>query len=377
MKYRVIAATFVAMFAGSAHAQSNVTLYGVIDDGITYISNQGGHSTVKMDSGIVQSDRWGVKGSEDLGNGLRAVFNLENGFDVNSGVAGQGGSMFGRRAFVGLSSDRFGTLIAGNDYDFIYDYVTYYSNTGQFGGVYSFHLGTDIDRLAGEQVHNVVRYESPNLHGVGAGVMYGFSNTAGAFGGSPGSARVLSIGLKYSPTGSWNAPYSFGAAFTKTDGGNGVPGSGGTIAQIALNARSIYTAAVGAAANIGDFSVNGVYTYTNASDSPLGTVAVNTYEGGATWHATPFFTVGAGFAYIDERKLGKYHIATVGLDYRLSKRTDLFTVGTWQHAFGGASVAGNFFVVTPYSMSPSTPNGAGASSSRFQTAVQAGIRHSF
>jgi predicted porin len=377
MKHRVVAATFAALFAGAAQAQSSVTLYGIIDDGISYISNQGGHSTVKMDSGIAQSSRWGLKGAEDLGGGLRAVFTLENGFDLNTGIAGQGGSLFGRRAFVGLSSDTFGTLIAGNDYDFIYDYVTYYTNVTQSAPSYSFHLGNDIDRLAGEQVHNMVRYETPTVHGFGAGVMYGFSNAAGAFGGSPSSARVLSVGLKYSPTGSFNAPYSFGAAFTKTDGGNSGPGTGGTIAQVALGAKSIYTAAFGGLVKLGNFGINGVYTYTNASDSPLGTITANAYEAGLTWQATPYFQLGAGFAYVDERKLGKFDIASAGLDYRLSKRTDVFTFATYQHAFAGASVAGNFLAVTPYSMSPKLPNGVGASSSRNQTAVQLGVRHLF
>ena len=217
MKYRAITASIAATFACAAHAQSSVTLYGIIDDGLSYISNAGGHSNFKTDSGVVASDRWGMIGKEDLGGGLRAVFMLENGFDANSGAAAQGGALFGRHAYVGLSSDRFGTLVAGNDYDFIYDYVTFYTNTAQFGGVYSFHLGSDIDRLAGEQVHNAIRYETPNVGGFSAGAEYGFSNVAGGFGGTSTVPRTLSLGLKYSPTGSFNAPYSFGAACTKVD----------------------------------------------------------------------------------------------------------------------------------------------------------------
>ncbi|MEX3812955.1 hypothetical protein AB3X96_22240 [Paraburkholderia sp. BR13439] len=100
-------------------------------------------------------------------------------------------------------------------------------------------------------------------------------------------------------------------------------------------------------------------------------------EGGLSWHPAPDFLVGAGLAYVDQRKLGKYNIGTLGVDYRLSKRTDLFTVGTWQHAFAGAKVAGNFYAVTPYSQSPTMPNGVGASSTRTQTIVHLGIRHVF
>ncbi|WP_250456251.1 porin [Caballeronia sp. ATUFL_M2_KS44] len=376
MKKGVLLAAVAATFAGAAHAQSSVTLYGVVDDGLSYISNAGGHSNFKMDSGVIYSDRWGLTGKEDIGNGLQAVFTLENGFDVNSGAAAQGGALFGRRAFVGLSSNRLGTLILGNDYDFIYDYVTFYSNTGQFGGVYSFHLGYDIDRLAGEQVHNMVRYETPTVGGFNAGVMYGFSNVAGGFGGTSTVPRAMSVGLKYSPTGTFNALYSFGAAFTKLDGGNAAPGAG-SIAQVALGAKSIYTAALGALVKFGNFSVNGVYTYTNASDTPQGTVTVNAYEGGLSWRPAPDILAGAGFAYIDERKRGKYDIATLGFDYLLSKRTDVFAVGTFQHALGGAHVAGNFYAVTPYSQSPTLPNGAGASSTANQAVAQIGIRHKF
>ena len=87
----------------SAMAQSSVTLYGLIDEGLNYTSNTGGHSNIQMESGFAQGSRWGLKGSEDLGGGNKAIFQLENGFDVNSGKLGQGGRMFGRQAYVGLS----------------------------------------------------------------------------------------------------------------------------------------------------------------------------------------------------------------------------------------------------------------------------------
>ncbi|WP_233873909.1 porin [Paraburkholderia adhaesiva] len=369
-------AATAAVFASAAHAQSSVTLYGIISEGISYISNSNGHSTFRMESGVTSSSRWGFKGVEDLGGGLKAVFQLENGFDINSGAAAQRGALFGRRAFVGLSSDRFGTLIAGNDYDFIYDYVTFYTNTGQFGGDYSFHLGDDIDRLAGEQLHNAVRYESPVIAGFTAGAMYSFSNVAGSFAGTSTVPRAMSFGLKWSPNGSFNAPYSVGAAFTKMNGGQAAPGAG-SIAAVALGSDSIYTAAVGAQATAGQFSFNAVYTYTNASDTPHGTVTVNAYEGGVTWRPSPMFLVGAGMAYIDQHKLGKYNITSWGADYHLSKRTDLFLVGTYQHAFAGAKYANNFVVVTPYSQSPANPYGAGASTTANQAVVQVGIRHAF
>ncbi len=96
-----------ALAATSAHAQSSVTLYGIIDAGISYANNAartgGNDSLVKYDDGVAQGSRWGLKGAEDLGGGLKAIFTLENGFNSGNGTLGQGGAMFGRQAFVGLA----------------------------------------------------------------------------------------------------------------------------------------------------------------------------------------------------------------------------------------------------------------------------------
>jgi predicted porin len=385
MDRKLLAGAIAVLVSSGAHAQSSVTLYGIIDDGLTYVNNVKGSSQFKLDDGINQASRWGLRGTEDLGNGLKAIFTLENGFSLNNGQAGHGGALFGRRAYVGLQSDRFGTLIAGYDYDFIYDYVSYYSNVAQFAPSYSFHGAYDIDRLAGEPVSNMVRYETPNWHGFAAGLMYGFSNTAGAFAGTKtGNPRVFSAGVKYSPTGSWKAPYSVAAVYTRTQGGWGAPGVG-TMAQWALQAPTIYTAAVGGQVRLGGgFALNGVYTYTNADSNLYGTVVANGYEAGLTYEASPFVTLGAGFTYMDQRKLGKYNLYSFGADYRLSKRTDVYAFGTFQHAFAGKQYADNFLISTPYSAGGVDSSGHalplygnGRSSTANQLAVQIGIRHVF
>ncbi len=89
-----------SLAAPSAFAQSSVTLYGVLDEGIDYTNNAGRGAVWEMASGYAQGSRWGLKGSEDLGGGMKAVFQLENGFDVSSGRLGQGGRMFGRQAYA-------------------------------------------------------------------------------------------------------------------------------------------------------------------------------------------------------------------------------------------------------------------------------------
>ncbi|MBX4145612.1 porin, partial [Ralstonia pickettii] len=92
--------------AGAAQAQSSVTLYGVIDTSITYVhGNDGqGNNAWSMGSGNLQGSRFGLKGAEDLGGGLKAIFTLESGFNIGNGKLGNNGGMFNRQAFVGLSS---------------------------------------------------------------------------------------------------------------------------------------------------------------------------------------------------------------------------------------------------------------------------------
>jgi predicted porin len=152
------------------------------------------------------------------------------------------------------------------------------------------------------------------------------------------------------------------------------------MAQVALNAKSIYTVAVGGQAKVTDaISLNGVYTYTNASQSPLGVVTVGAYEIGASYRFSPSLSLGGGFTYVNQHRLGKYDLYSLGLDYHLSKRTDVYLFGTMQHAFAGQKYADNFLVSTPYSV----PGAGGslygnlASTTSNQLAAQLGIRHLF
>jgi len=97
-----------------------VTLYGIIDEGLTVTTNQAGHRNYQLSSLGLQASRWGFKGSEDLGSGTAAIFVLESGFDPTSGTLGQGGRIFGRQAYVGLST-RYGTFTTGRQYGPVVD----------------------------------------------------------------------------------------------------------------------------------------------------------------------------------------------------------------------------------------------------------------
>src|SRR5699024_10839274 len=140
MKKTLLAAAVAVGFAGVAQAETSVTLYGIIDTGISYERQKGiidgvdsngdltytkrtrtgiydGHNTGQAGS------RWGLKGTEDLGNGLRAEFMLESGFNVTTGHHMQNDRLFGRQAWLGLAGDSWGSLRFGRQHSVGTDFL--------------------------------------------------------------------------------------------------------------------------------------------------------------------------------------------------------------------------------------------------------------
>ena len=131
----VTAAMAACALAGAARAQSNVQVYGLIDAGVESASNATptGGSKTSVISGGMNTSRWGLRGSEDLGGGLKAVFQLEGGILLDSGA--QDGPLFKRQANVGLEGS-FGRVVIGRSFTSVYDTVIAYDPMG-FAPYYS------------------------------------------------------------------------------------------------------------------------------------------------------------------------------------------------------------------------------------------------
>ena len=198
MRKAVMLATLTGAFATAAHAQTSVTLYGLIDAGITYTNNQGGHSNVQETDGAINTSRWGLRGSEDLGGGMKAIFTLENGFNVSTGALRQNGRLFGRQAFVGLSDNQYGSVTLGRQYDSVVDYLGPLALTGtQYGGTFFAHP-FDNDNLDNDfRIDNSIKYQSASYNGLKFEGLYGFSNEAGEFSNN----RAYSFGASYNYLG--------------------------------------------------------------------------------------------------------------------------------------------------------------------------------
>ncbi|MCA3877817.1 MAG: porin, partial [Burkholderia sp.] len=166
----------VSIGSVNAYAQSSVTLYGVVDAGIAYTNNQGGASNIQQTSGKLSGSRWGLKGAEDLGGGLQAVFTLESGFRPSDGGLGQGGRLFGRSAYVGLGKKGLGTLTLGRQYEPITDLVAQYSGAGFWSP--ATHVGDNDNLNQSFRLNNAVKFRSDTIAGFTADLLYAFSNQA-------------------------------------------------------------------------------------------------------------------------------------------------------------------------------------------------------
>ncbi|WP_347558093.1 porin [Robbsia sp. KACC 23696] len=347
MRGTLTRAIFAAMMAlggaGVAHAQSNVTLYGIIDAGITYVSNQSGNHQFKFEDGANFGNRWGLKGSEDLGGGLRAIFDLQNGFALGTGALRQNGAEFGREAFVGLSSDKYGTLTFGNQYDFIFDTITPFNVNG-YASVYSGHMG-NFDRISGVQVPNSVKYMSKSYSGLTFGAMYGFGNTAGNFHRN----SSYSGSIAYTHGG-----FSTGAVYTRLYNVGIYPYAqigvtqflGQTVATRNADGsvNDLYyttpftvdrdsTAAVGASYQIGKVTVVGNFTSTNLRYGS-NSATMNVYEAGAMYAPAPDVLLIGGWEYTTFAG-AHWHQPTLGAQYYLSKRTSFYANVTYLRASSG------------------------------------------
>ncbi len=339
MKQRILVAAAAALFAGHCSAQSNVTLSGLIDAGISYVSNQGGHSNYKFDDGIAVPNLLVFSGSEDLGGGTRAVFDLRNQFALGTGSFLPGQSLFSRTAFVGLDSDRFGRLTLGNQYDFMTDSLFFGMDDGAIfsGGLYAFRAGPfaglalpnnptgsyDWDRMAGERIQNSVKYVTPTFAGFSAGAMYGFGGVAGSI----GSNNASSFGLNYS-----NGPMGANAAYTN-------------VKSDVLGAQvSVRNWGVGGHINFGPLTTTALFTTVHN-----GANGASIWEGeaGALYFFRPDISLGAAYTYMKgNAELGEQHAHQVAaqLSYILSKRTNVYVSGVYQRAaHGGEALINGVF----------------------------------
>ncbi|BAN26342.1 porin [Caballeronia insecticola] len=382
MKKAIVVAISALAATTAAHAQTSVTLYGLIDVGLMYTNNvERGTShgpLYQATSGEINGSRFGLRGSEDLGGGLHAIFLLENGFNAQNGKLGQNNRLFGRQAYVGLASEQFGAVTLGRQYDFVTDFVAPLSGVAATFGDTGFAHPFDNDTFDHTlRINNAIKFTSVDYHGLKFGGMYGFSN-------SPSFAdnRAYSVGLTYAVghlnvavaylqfNGSDSASGTAGAVDPAESPSNGVGGFEiGADVQRTVAAAANYTYG---AAVFGFAYSHSQFQNTHAFGSNNGTLIFDNYEISGKYAVTQTFNLGASYTYTDGHLTQS---ATFGSDpkwsqinlqaiYSLSKRTDVYAEAMYQHAIGHGYVA---FV----------SNSGGASSTSNQVVGTVGMRTRF
>ncbi|WP_034300567.1 porin [Herbaspirillum sp. RV1423] len=351
MKKKLLAAAMLAAGAGMAHADT-VTVYGLIDLGLTYYSSApktggGKASLLRMDSGIAQGSRLGFKGTEDLGGGLSAFFTLETGFNADDGSLGQGGAIYGRQSFVGLSDKKLGSVSLGRQYDFMANLGGQYamgalSPAGSMGwGLHAdaAHGGALNNHIyAGDRTNNSLKYSSANMGGFTIGAMYGFGEVAG----NNTAGRTISAYTGYD-----NGPFSTGLAYTD------IKNAAGT------DSTRMY--GIGATYQLGAWKPFGVITQVKNTQT---SAKASTYELGTVYALTALWDLSAAYQFQSRNQgVGNAQALIAMADYKISKRTDLYVGAVYDRDKGY-----NAYPVFGGGIQSATGN---------QTALRVGMRHRF
>ncbi|WP_321822276.1 MULTISPECIES: porin [unclassified Burkholderia] len=344
-----VGAVFAVAAASPAFAQSSVTLYGLVDTAIRYQTNAGpdGRDLVGMTVGPETHSRWGLRGSEDLGGGLAAIFRLENGFELGDGRLHVANTLFSRQAYVGLASDRYGSLTFGNQYAPLYDTMgdvfdpmtvgDYWQDSWAYNGIGNYLT-----------VANSVKYKF-STNGFSVDAIYGFGNHAGAM----GLDSTYGVELTYA-----QGPASINAGFQQTSVSsvNGSAVNGAKVNFLHVSGAYQVTPSVRLLAGwlhgqdktgTTDFNMQQAGAPTLGGGSP--NRIDDTFYVGANWQATaPLLITVAGYyghARNAERLDGTLgsginYSATVLAEYALSKHTEVY--GTVDFARGNGAFAADY-----------------------------------
>ncbi|MGJ7914060.1 porin [Massilia sp. LXY-6] len=311
----------------TAHAQTNVQVYGLMDAGVEQLTNAGpnGGSMTRVISGGKNTSRWGFRGTEDLGGGLKAVFNLEGGILLDTGA--QDGALFKRQANVGLAGN-FGTVVIGRSFTTTYDLVIKFDPLG-FAPNYSWATSTNA---SGPSKYGMTTAFDNLIKYTGHTGNFTYGATIG-FGEQPGSQADS---RKYAVGGSWFAD-GFGvmAAYEQVNG-NTLAATGNRDETRAYHLGADYKTGPWRAT----LGMRGYKLESGKAATP--DVRADTYWGGLTYNVQAWTLTGAVY-HVNTKNLPAAKDADPTMFvaramYALSKRTDLYMVAAHAKADHGQLV---------------------------------------
>ncbi|MFC5474472.1 porin [Paraherbaspirillum soli] len=377
MKKTLLAIAVLGTISTVASAQTNVTIYGVIDTAIRFTNNQVtstgtlGKQTA-MTEGSFQGSRIGFKGSEDLGGGTSAIFQLENGFQSNNGATDQQGQIFGRQAFVGLRSKTLGEFTVGRQYGLAFETLGNYDPLG----IGNFVENEWASFLYGIRFDNTAKY-TKSFGPVTAALQYSFGEQAGKT--SIGSTVAGSLNYTqgtFNLGGVYQQSKDANSAEMKLGGVGTAWGVGPATLYLQVFQARRDPGFAKAASNSGGPLANTSMT-SNSGNTLRRTDSVLTT--GVLYQATPAMGFTLGYMYDKIKNVssagdkGRISSVYAVADYNLSKRTDVY-VEVDRTTLGGGEIQ-DVNGVMPFAGSSLGAGGPNTASSR--NGVGIGLRHKF
>jgi predicted porin len=347
MKKSLVALAVLAA-SGAAMAQSSVTLYGVLDGYVGSTSTENANnkpvaslSQTVMSSGSVNGTRWGMKGSEDLGGGLSAIFDLQSGFGIDAGNAQQGGLLFGRQAMVGFQGG-FGTVRLGRVI------LPFYDNEGMNDAMLNSSLSAqsnvmrtannwpvavfDKSSLAGYalRANNAVRYDTANINGFVGAFSYALNEKTQSIApqGNGNGGEIVSASVVYSA-----GPISGVVAYQsekpyQPNGVGALDSTGAKTAYFGTDASDRSFLRVSGQYDLGTIVVKAGFGRADHVDF-IAAAKTNEYQFGLDYKASSALTLTGGVASSKDDSIGaapevKRTAFTLGGKYVMSKRTFLY-----------------------------------------------------
>ncbi|KWZ43625.1 porin [Burkholderia savannae] len=317
-------------YGAAAPAQSSVTLYGLLDAGVQYKThaNAAGDGALSSNNASTSyPSRFGLRGSEDLGGGYRAIFQLENGFSLSNGAFAAANTPFNRIALVGLTSDRFGSLTFGRQYGVQYDKTVLYEPT-LFSNYSIFSL--NMIPPATVRLDNSIKYASPDIAGVNVEAMYGFGQQ---WPGNADAGRYWGVAAEYKLGGFWAR-----AGYEEVRGtvSGALDRSGAADRRASVVARYAFDR----------FTVSGGVVAVRGSlqASPNGDI----YWAAAQYMPTPALKlIVEGGRYAFKEGGGRPTLVNASMLYWLSKRTTVYVTTGYAINGGGSDFGVNNYTAAP------------------------------
>jgi predicted porin len=389
MKKSLIALAALATVATAAQAQSSVTLYGVIDLGIATVNNVAsatadnstttaggaasgatGKRSTAMQNGGSGTSRWGVRGTDDLGGGLKANFVLESEFLADDGsTKSSAEALFNRASWVGLSSNSLGSIQLGRMNAFSYAEGAKFDPFGgnNFGGYIA------VGQYGYVRLENTVQYTSPKFSGFGFGFQTGTKTSSvdspyynGASASTTGEIADQFAGHRNTAFLATydNGPLELSASYGRQN-------SATTLTDNVTTVFARYT--------LGSAKLIAGYMY-QKPDASSGTTKTSTFLG-VNYAVTPNLTAKVMAGEYETKTTSstkKPQVYTAGLNYAFSKRTELYGIVSQSNQDNGSSVA--ISSTSKFSYVDANGNligGLTPLADKNQTGVMIGLRHNF